>query len=160
MEEFITINGKTAHIDWWNQYLLKRTVIDPITNCYLWQGSKKDTGHGIIMINRRRIGVHRVSAVLHLGLDPNNYELQANHKRECKNASCWNYDHLYLGTPADNVSDQVALNTLIGGMKPLLQCKRGHEMSEDNISYLTNGQRYCKLCRRLTRNARHARTGK
>ena len=51
------------------------------------------------------MNLHRLSAHLFLGLDLNS-ELQALHRKECYSRSCWNPEHLYVGTMQQNMADK------------------------------------------------------
>jgi hypothetical protein len=87
--------------------------------------------------------VHRISAMIFLG-----YKLfddkQINHK--CEEKACWNPEHLYIGTGADNAHDRDIDSSQI------THCKYGHELTEDNISWGNKGARNCKICARERAN--------
>lgn len=51
------------------------------------------------------IGVHRVSAHIHHGLDLKAKRVQACHTDECPNKNCWNPEHVYVGNASKNKSD-------------------------------------------------------
>lgn len=87
----------------------RKTVIDPITGCWLFTGSK-NKGHGQIFMGEglRPERVHRISAQHYLDYDLTS-SLQVNHK--CANRNCWNPDHLYVGTQQQNVGDSMIAGT-------------------------------------------------
>jgi hypothetical protein len=85
--------------------LLARGRIDPDSGCWLWQGRRDKWGYGRITVSHRRWSVHRLSAHLFLGLDPES-DLHVLHR--CHTPACFRPDHLYLGTNADNVRDRKA----------------------------------------------------
>lgn len=117
--------------------LQKQTIYKD--NCWLFIGSKAPRGYRCIQIENRRYLVHRLSAAIFLNLDLNS-ALQANHKLECVNKNCWNPDHLYVGTQADNMND---LRKLIS--KEIRFCKRGHIIA----SVGAKNKRYCRECRNI-----------
>lgn len=123
------------------QRLENRRIIDPITNCWLWRGSKDKDGYGIITVDYVEKRVHRVAYTFYIG-EPINNVL---HKLECHNKHCFNPEHLYDGTAADNVND-----TLISGNNynhSKTHCSSGHEYNAEN-TYYWKTRRYCLQCRK------------
>lgn len=76
--------------------LIQRRCVNLYTNCWLYTGRLDIDGYGLIDIERKAITVHRLSAVLFLGLDINNENLHSCHI--CSNKNCFNYDHLFIAT--------------------------------------------------------------
>jgi len=81
------------------QRIKDRSEIDPETGCWEWLGYRSPGGYGMIQVRRLThspVGAHRMSAyalkyILHT----------------CDNPPCVNPDHLFLGTPKDNVHDMI-----------------------------------------------------
>ena len=88
--------------------LQKRTIIDPVSGCWLWTGALNSVthGHGIIRLWKfsPKYYVHRLSAYLFLDYSLSDPSRQVNH--HCPNQNCWNPDHIYVGTQAENNEDK------------------------------------------------------
>jgi|SRR5215470_176844 len=72
--------------------------------CWPWQASVSDKGHGILWMNGRLDKAHRVSWVLHKGPIPKGKWVL----HHCDNPPCVNPRHLFLGNSQANVDDSVA----------------------------------------------------
>lgn len=71
--------------------------------CLLWTGAADQNGYGVITVNRKPVGAHRVSWSLANGPIPGGLHIL----HRCDTPPCINPDHLFLGTPADNVADMI-----------------------------------------------------
>lgn len=66
-------------------------------------GARLSTGYGVLTICRKPIKAHRQAWVLrHGAIPPNMCVLHG-----CDNPLCVEPDHLWLGTPSDNVHDMI-----------------------------------------------------
>lgn len=131
--------------------LRNKTIVDPNTGCWLFNGTLKN-GRGIIIIDYHPLYVHRVSAALYLGYDLLDNILQVNHKDDkCSNINCWNPEHLYIGTKQENVHDAIIKGTHNINRHPnslKTHCKYGHEYNEENTYINGKGGRICRICHR------------
>ena len=89
--------------------LLAKRIITP-SGCWEWNGYKDRDGYGFVSIAGKEWRTHRLSAALWLGFDLTS-RLFICHK--CDNPPCFNPDHLFLGTPADNTADMIAKGRLV-----------------------------------------------
>lgn len=84
--------------DKYNKYVIKKK------GCWDWSGHKVNGGYGCIRIGYPKIYAHRVSWIIY-----NEKEIPTGmcvlHK--CDNPSCTNPEHLFLGTPKDNILDAI-----------------------------------------------------
>lgn len=87
--------------------LLDNREIDPIAGCWLWTRSLGTRGYGQTSIYSRKgpYRVHRVAAALWLGFDIDSDLLVLHH---CDVKRCFNPDHLFIGTAADNTADMMS----------------------------------------------------
>lgn len=95
---------------------------------------------------RRHIPAHRFSYELANGAigDP---MLFVCHK--CDNPPCVRPDHLFLGTPQDNIDDMIAKGRHPVMAKTQTHCVRGHELAGDNLRITAKGHRVCRACHRI-----------
>ena len=75
----------------------------PESGCWIWTGAINNGGYGRIGIGKKTTTAHRYSYQINVGEIPDG--LFVLHK--CDVRCCANPDHLFLGTPTDNMQDMV-----------------------------------------------------
>lgn len=71
------------------------------SSCWLWLGAKISTGYGEVTIQGKTWLAHRFSYLYHKSEDPGSFFVC----HTCDIPHCVNPDHLWLGSPVDNVLD-------------------------------------------------------
>ncbi|HET8686353.1 MAG TPA: HNH endonuclease signature motif containing protein, partial [Methanosarcina sp.] len=101
------------------------------TGCFKYLGAKDKDGYGYFKLNGKTYKAHRIAIQLHTGVDPKGH-LVLHH---CDNPSCVNPDHLYLGTPKQNMQDRKDRNRNAGwsGYKAEGHLNNNSKLTEENV---------------------------
>lgn len=117
--------------------------------CWTWTGYANANGYGVLSVAGRRFYAHRVALLLERGhLDAD--EFACHH---CDNPPCVRPDHLYAGTPADNVRDMVTRGRhrpgTVSGLDHHLAQVPPERIAEAVARYLAGGVRQEDICAEL-----------
>jgi hypothetical protein len=85
------------------EFLEENSIPVPESGCHLWLRAASEGGYGRFTVGGRRLIAHRVAWELRNGPIPPG--MVACHK--CDTRICINPDHIFIGTPGDNVRDCV-----------------------------------------------------
>ena len=97
----IRLMSKTRRVPTIEQRLARRTEIDPLTGCHIWQGACNPAGYPMISFQRKGHLVHRLAWTLRYGMIPTGMHLC----HRCDERRCINPDHHFVGTHQDNMRD-------------------------------------------------------
>ena len=114
--------------------------------CWEWTAARKFDGYGLAWFDKRLQPAHRVAYRLVRGDIPEGM-LVCHH---CDNPGCQRPSHLFLGSHRDNSADMWAKGRGVSVRGPKrTHCKRGHELTPDNL-YWSNSKQYrvrkCRIC--------------
>jgi hypothetical protein len=119
-----------------------------MTSCTNWNGSLNSQGYARIWKDSKWQRMSHIVWKESYGLIPQGLFVL----HHCDNPRCVNPKHLFLGNQKQNMQDCAAKGRLVQQVYGPNRCKRGHELSSDNV-YVWTGGRRCKLCHK-NRNAK------
>lgn len=86
------------------QRLMAKAVKQP-NGCLEWQGVRHHRGYGLIRWKGKSVLVHRLRYMLKYGVELGRLDFVCH---TCDNPACLADDHLFLGTPRDNMQDCIS----------------------------------------------------
>jgi len=122
-----------------NRFWSNVNGIGPELTCWLWSGRVDGFGYGHFKSQGHSLKAHRVAWVLKRGAIPEGLTLD----HLCRNPRCVNPAHLELVSNKENILRGESFSAVNAAKT---HCKRGHELSGENIWRRINGKRDCKLC--------------
>lgn len=128
--------------------ILARTVREG--DCHVWQGAVQSSGYGSVAsgVKGKTVLAHRAIFLELVG--PIEDGLTVDHL--CQNKLCMNVFHMEIVTRSENARRKIAWQT---------HCKRGHELSGDNLRLQTRKtgrtHRVCRACAQLLNEESRAR---
>lgn len=100
--------------------LIDNSVPVPHAGCWLWLLATDHEGYGLVKLNRVMHRAHRESYKQFVGDIPKRYFVC----HTCDNPTCINPDHLFAGSPQDNMTDKVNKN----------RQALGHQLKQSNLT--------------------------
>lgn len=119
------------------------------SGCWEWRGHcGAKEGYGRIRLDGSMHNVHRALYEQLFGYLPDDMVVC----HTCDNPPCCNPDHLYLGTPADNMADRDGKGrrdeTYFLPPQKRETCPQGHLYEGANLIINSRGNRVCRMCKR------------
>jgi len=110
--------------------------------CWIWTGSLGTGGYGRIFLRGQYWQVHRLLYEILVGPVPLDRVLH----HECRNEACCNPEHLDPVTHGENVTAGL-VNGRSSPRRIRKYCRKGHELSEENVVMRRDHGKLVRVCR-------------
>lgn len=118
----------------------RNTTRDPQTGCWLWTGTLRADGYGVINVRRKLHYVHRASYEARVGPIPEGLTID----HLCRTPRCINPDHLEPVTSAENT--RRGTSPIVANARKT-HCPKGHPLAPPHLYTRKNGRgRFCRTC--------------
>lgn len=124
-------------------------ILEP-SGCWSYPSGLDGRGYHRVMMSGKRNALHRLVYEYFRGTIPKG--LCIDHL--CRNRGCCNPDHLEVVTKGENTRRGEA-PTIVARREG--RCLKGHELTEENLLILPDGERVCRLCARSRNKEYHLR---
>lgn len=123
------------------------------TPCWLWTGTRNDSGYGTLSWNGKTRLVHRLAYEASRGVIPEGRHLD----HLCRIRHCFNPEHLEPKTPRGNVRSSPF--TIASRNAAKTHCSKGHPFDATNTVIINAelGWRACRVCRQQKSRRYHAK---
>lgn len=129
----------------------EKWIPEPNSGCWLWTASCNQDGYGMLKLEGKMIGAHRISKLIHSRIPIETTGVGTmNWDHLCKVRCCVNPAHLELVTPQENA---LRGNGQAGIHARKTHCIRGHELTGTNLAPTRKGTnwRRCRKCKNILR---------
>ena len=116
--------------------------VDKSSSCWIWQAAKNRKGFGVAVIGGKQQQAHRIAWALEHGRIPDGQFV----RQSCRNPTCVNPEHLFLGHPS---AERSAADTPVLP-QPQEPAKEGKKPYSDFPLTLHNSGQWCKQIRSRT----------
>lgn len=123
--------------------------VEKTESCWIWRGALNSKGYGAFGVHGKSVSAHRYSYEMHIGPIPKGLYIC----HSCDTPSCVNPEHLWAGSPSENVKDMFLKDRQGDSARRQTHCRKGHSFEEFGTynHHRKDGRvdRICRECRRL-----------